>query len=118
MDAHSFSLGILAGAAITLLTRMHNGTDSDGARIVASVAIAFLPADAQLSDSVLDSIISFVALDTTLANFGYVAWLEWFAWIVLANLTRGPGLTTVLRLVRSRHPLADHRAAAADADHD
>ncbi|HUY30300.1 MAG TPA: formate/nitrite transporter family protein [Acidimicrobiales bacterium] len=117
VNAHSFSLGILAGAAITLLTRMHNGTDSDGARIVASVAIAFVLAGAQLFHSVLDSIISFVALDTTRATFGYAAWLEWFAWIVLANLTGGLGLTTVLRLVRSRHRLADHRAAAADADH-
>ncbi|MCU1493193.1 MAG: formate transporter [Acidimicrobiaceae bacterium] len=111
---HSFCLGLLGGGAITLLTRMHNGTDSDGAKIVASVAIAFVLAGVGLFHSVLDSLLAFVALDTSRAPFGYLAWLTWFGWIVLANLVGGLALTTLLRLVRSRQRLLDHRSAVAD----
>jgi len=111
---HSFCLGLLGGGAITLLTRMHNGTDSDGARIVALVAIAFLLAGLGLFHSVLDSLIAFVALDTGHAPFGYLAWVKWLGWIVFANLVGGLALTTLLRLVRSRQRLLDHRSAIAE----
>jgi formate/nitrite transporter FocA (FNT family) len=110
----TFCLGLLGGAAITLLTRMHNGTDSDTAKVVASVAIGFLLAGVRLFHSVLDSLLAFVALDTGHAPFGYVAWLAWLGWIVLANVVGGLGLTTLLRLVRSRQRLLDHHAAAAE----
>lgn len=113
---HSLALGLLGGAAITLLTRMHNGTDSEGAKIVASVAIAFLLAGTRLFHSVLDSLLAFLALDTGHAPFGYVAWLKWLGWIVMANMVGGLALTTVLRLVRSRERLLDHRAAVADRE--
>jgi formate/nitrite transporter FocA (FNT family) len=92
---------------------MHNGTDSDGAKLLASIAIAFLLAGLQLFHSVLDSILAFAALDTNHAPFGYVSWLSWFGWIVLANLVGGLTLTTLLRLVRSRQRLLDHRSAVA-----
>lgn len=110
----SLCLGVLGGGAITLLTRMHNGTDSDGAKIVASVAIAFLLAGVRLFHSVLDSLLAFVALDTGHAPFGYLAWVKWFGWIVMANVAGGLALTTLLRLVRSRQRLLDHRAAVAE----
>jgi len=114
--ARSFSLGLLGGGAITLLTRMHNGTDSDQAKLVASIAIGFLLAGTRLFHSVLDSLLAFVALDTGHATFGYLAWGEWFGWIVLANVTGGLALTTLLRLVRSRQRILDHRSAVAVAD--
>jgi hypothetical protein len=102
---------VLAGAAITLLTRMHQGTDSDGAKVVASVAIAFVLAGVRLFHSVLDSLLAFAALDTGHAPFGYLDWLRFFGWVVLGNLVGGLGLTTLLRLVRSRSRLVDHRIA-------
>jgi formate/nitrite transporter FocA (FNT family) len=111
IDGRTFCLGVLAGAAITLMTRMHNGTDSEVARLMASVAIAFLIAGTRLFHSVLDSLLAFCALNTGRAPFGYVQWLEWFAWAVFANLVGGLGLTTLLRLVRSRQRVIDHRVA-------
>jgi formate/nitrite transporter FocA (FNT family) len=105
----SFCLAVLAGAAITLLTRMHHGTDSEVARLIASVGIAFLLAGTRLFHSVLDSLLAFLALDTGHAPFGYLDWLGWVAWVVLGNLVGGLGLTTLLRLVRSRQRLMDQR---------
>ena len=109
--ARSFALAVLAGAAITLLTRMHQGTDSELAKLVASVAIAWVLAGLRLFHSVLDSILAFTALGTGHATFGWGDWLAWFGWVLLGNLTGGLVLTTLLRLVRSRARLIDHRAA-------
>lgn len=90
---------------------MHNGTDDTLAKLVASVAIAFLLVGAHLFHSVLNSLLAFVALLTGSAPFGYLDWLVWFAWVVAGNMVGGLGLTTMLRLVRSRHRLADYRVA-------
>ena len=112
-SVHGFFLALLAGAAITLLTRMHNGTTSEIAKLVASVAIAFLLAGVQLSHSILDSLLAFVALDTGRASFGYLDWLSWLGMALAGNVIGGLSLTTLLRLVRSRRRLPDHRLAVA-----
>ena len=110
INARTFCLGVLAGGAITLMTRMHNGTDSEVAKLIASVSIAFLLAGVRLFHSVLDSLVAFCALNTFHAPFGYLSWLQWFAWVALANVVGGLSLTTLLRLIRSRRRLMDHRA--------
>jgi formate/nitrite transporter FocA (FNT family) len=112
VGARSLCLAVLAGGAITLLTRMHNGTDDEMAKLMASVAIGFLLAGTRLFHSVLDSLLAFTALNTGHATFGYARWLGWLGWVVLGNMLGGIGLTTLLRLVRSRHRLIDHRVAA------
>jgi formate/nitrite transporter FocA (FNT family) len=111
VNMRSLALGILAGGAITLMTRMHSGTDSEMAKLLASVSMAFLIAGARLFHSVLDSILVFCALNTFHAPFGYLAWARFFGWAIVGNLAGGLGLTTLLRLVRSRRRLIDHRAA-------
>lgn len=111
LTLRAFSLAVLAGGAITLMTRMHNGTDDDTAKLLASVAIGFLLAGARLFHSVLDSLLAFFALTTGHASFGYADWAGWFAWAVLGNVVGGLVLTSGLRLVRSRGRLADHRLA-------
>ncbi|MCU4183409.1 formate/nitrite transporter family protein [Acidiferrimicrobium sp. IK] len=111
INARSFALAVLAGAAITLLTRMHNGTDSEPAKLIASVAIGFLLAGTRLFHSVLDSLLAFVALDTGRAPFGYLDWAGWVVWVVVGNVLGGLVLTSALRLVRSRGRLLDHRVA-------
>ncbi len=111
LDLRTFTLAVLAGGAITLLTRMQNGTDSEMAKLVAAVAIGFLIVGTRLFHSVLDSLLAFCALNTFRAPFGYLDWLAWLGWSVAGNLAGGLGLTTVLRLVRSRRRLADHRVA-------
>ncbi|MBD4579493.1 formate/nitrite transporter family protein, partial [Xanthomonas citri pv. citri] len=51
------ALAVLAGVAITLVTRMQAGTDSPTAMIVASVAGAVVLAGGSLFHSVMDSIL-------------------------------------------------------------
>ncbi len=107
----SLSRAILAGAAITMMTRMHNGTDSEMAKLMASVATGFLLVGARLFHSILDSLLAFGALATGHAGFGYLDWLGWLGWAILGNVIGGLALTTFLRLVRSRARLIDHRVA-------
>ena len=111
----AFCLAVLAGSAITLMTRMQNGTDSMPVRVFVSVFAAFILAGLGLAHSVLDSLLIFCALHTGHAPFGYLDWLGWLGWTVLGNMVGGIGLVTLLRLVRSRELLAAHRASADTA---
>ncbi|MFC8922487.1 formate/nitrite transporter family protein [Cellulosimicrobium sp. NPDC057127] len=111
LDLETFALAVLAGAAITLLTRMQNGTDDDVARVVAAVAIAFVIVGTGLLHSVLDTIITFVAVHAGEPGVSLSAWLPWFGWVVLGNVVGGLVLTTLLRVVRSRERLMQWRHA-------
>jgi formate-nitrite transporter family protein len=112
LDARTFVLAVLAGGAITLLTRMQQGTEDDVAKIVAAVAIAFVIVGTGVLHSVLDTIIIFVAVHAGLPGISYGVWLPWFALVVAGNLVGGLVLTTLLRLVRSKERLAQWRATA------
>jgi formate-nitrite transporter family protein len=105
----SFCLAVLAGSAITLMTRMQLGTDDVTAKVVAAIGGAFVLAGLQLAHSVLESLLIFTALHAG-APFGYADWAGWFGWTVLGNVVGGVGLVTLLRLVRSREMLAERRA--------
>ncbi|MGY2080501.1 formate/nitrite transporter family protein [Modestobacter sp. SYSU DS0657] len=113
LDLQSASLAILAGIAITLMTRMQHGTESDGVKVVAAVAGGFLLAGLQLFHSILDSLLIFVALHAG-APFGYGDWLAWFWYTTLLNMAGGLFVVTLLRLVRSKDMIKDERAAAGD----
>lgn len=116
LSVETFSLAVLAGAAITLMTRMQQGTDEMVAKIVAAVAIGFLLAGLQMFHSILDSLLAFGALHTGEAGFAYVDWARWFSWTVLGNMVGGIGLVTLLRLVRSRDRVLDERERASSGD--
>jgi formate/nitrite transporter FocA (FNT family) len=107
----SLCLGVLAGAAITLMTRMQHGTDSDVAKAVAAVALAFVLAGTHVFHSILDSLLIFVALTGGSAPYGYGNWLWWFAYTAVANMVGGLGLVTVLRLIRSKEKVDQERAS-------
>lgn len=111
MDARAFVLAVLAGGAITLLTRMQQGTEDEVARLVAAVAIAFVIVGTGLLHSVLDTLIIFVALHAQQPGITYGTWLPWFAFVVAGNLVGGLVLTTLLRLIRSKERLGQWRAA-------
>jgi formate/nitrite transporter FocA (FNT family) len=112
LSAETFSLAVLAGGVITLMTRMQHGTDDMPTKIVAAVAGAFLLAGLQMFHSILDSLLIFGALHTGDASFGYLDWLRWFSYTVAGNMVGGLGLVTLLRLVRSKERLAEARAEA------
>lgn len=114
VNARSLCLAILAGAVITLMTRMTNGTDSTPARLVATIASGFVLAGLQMAHSILESLLVFCALHSGEARFGYLDWAGWFGWTVLGNVIGGLGLVTLLRLIRSRGMLLRHRTEAAD----
>ena len=109
LSVQSFSLAVLGGMAITLMTRMQHGTDSIPGKIAAAVAGAFLLAGLQLFHSILDSLLIFGALATGDAPFGYGDWLGWFAYTVVGNALGGLVLVTLLRLLRSKERLKDER---------
>jgi formate-nitrite transporter family protein len=115
LNAESISLTVLAGAVITLMTRMQHGTDSTVGKIAAAVAGAFMLAGLQMFHSILDSLLIFGALHTGAAPFGYLDWLSWFAYTAVGNLLGGLLLVTLLRLVRSKDRLQAERAAASAA---
>ncbi|OBF54749.1 formate transporter [Mycobacterium sp. 852002-50816_SCH5313054-b] len=111
MSAQTLALSVLGGMAITLMTRMQQGTESVPGKIAAAVAVAFLLAGLQLFHSILDSLLIFGALVTGRAPFGYLDWLGWFTYTAIGNVVGGLGLVTLLRLLRSKDRLQEERAA-------
>jgi formate/nitrite transporter FocA (FNT family) len=112
LSMQTFSIAVVAGAAITLMTRMQHGTDSMPAKIAAAVAGAFLLAGLEMFHSILDSLLIFGALHTGEAAFGYVEWLQWFSYTLVGNMVGGLVLVTMLRLVRSAERLEQERNIA------
>lgn len=112
ITAETIALALLGGMVITLMTRMQHGTESVFGKIAAAVAGAFLLAGLQMFHSILDSLLIFAALCTGLAPFGYVDWLNWFGYTVVANVVGGLVLVTLLRLLRSKERLQDERREA------
>jgi formate-nitrite transporter family protein len=110
LDMRAVCLALLAGSALTLMTRMQHGTTSDPAKIVAAVVGGFLLAGLSLFHSILDSLIIFSALHAG-APFGYANWLGWFWYTALLNVVGGLLVVTFLRLVRSKELIQRERAA-------
>ncbi|MGY1631089.1 formate/nitrite transporter family protein [Geodermatophilus sp. SYSU D01186] len=111
LDLRAVCLSLLAGAFITLMTRMQHGADSEAGKLAAAVAGAFLLAGLVLFHSILDSLILFGALHAG-APYGYGDWLAWFWYTTLLNVAGGLLVVTLLRLVRSKELIERERAAA------
>jgi formate/nitrite transporter FocA (FNT family) len=107
-DLRSLSLAIIAGAAITLMTRMQHATDHFAVQIVPSILFGFLLAGGGLFHSILDSLMMFAGLWSG-AAYGYLDWLAALGWAVLGNLIGGLVLVTALRLLRVPHRVAGER---------
>jgi formate/nitrite transporter FocA (FNT family) len=108
--AQSFTLAVLAGVAMTMLTWMQNGTEEVVGKIIAAWAIAWLLAGGQLYHSILDSLLMFAALHTGHAPFGYWDWFVRFWWAAAGNIVGGIGLVTTLRMVQVQHRVSAERA--------
>jgi len=105
----SFFLAVLAGAVITLLTRMQHATEETVPKIIAAVLMSFVLVGAQLFHSVLDSILMFTGLLTGQADYGYLDWLGALGWSAFGNLLGGLVLVTSVRLLRIPHRVAESR---------
>jgi formate/nitrite transporter FocA (FNT family) len=116
ITVRSLCLAILAGATITLMTRMVNGSASMPARLAAVIASGFILAGLKMSHSILESLLIFASLHAGATSFTYADWAGWFAWTVFGNVLGGIGLVTLLRLVRSKGMLARHRQESAEGD--
>ncbi|GIG28158.1 hypothetical protein Cma02nite_07580 [Cellulomonas marina] len=108
LDLTSFSSAVLAGAVITLMTRMQHATESIGVKVVPAILFGALLAGAQLFHSVLDSLLMFAALQVG-ADFGYLDWLARLGWLVLGNVLGGVVLVTAIRLLRVQHRVVQER---------
>jgi formate/nitrite transporter FocA (FNT family) len=106
----SFFLAVLAGAVITLLTRMQHATEDLGPQLVAAVMMSFVLVGAQLFHSVLDSILMFCGLLTGKADYDYLDWLGALGWSAFGNLVGGLVLVTSARLLRVSHRVEESRA--------
>ncbi len=105
----SFFLAVLAGAVITLLTRMQHATESLGVRLVPAVLMSFVLVGAQLFHSVLDSIFMFAGFLTGQADYTYLDWLGALGWSAMGNVVGGLVLVTGIRLLRIPHRVAESR---------
>lgn len=109
----SVCLAVLGGSTITLMTRMQQGTDSDVAKMVVSVACGFLLAGLQLFHSILDSLLIFGAIHAGV-QVNYLDWLGWFGYTLLFNVIGGLLLVTSLRLLRNKELIRERRENAPD----
>lgn len=105
----SFFLAVLAGAVITLMTRMQNATESLGVKLVPAVLMSFVLVGASLFHSVLDSILMLAGLLTGDADYDWVDWLGALGWSAFGNLVGGLVLVTGIRLLRIPHRIAESR---------
>ena len=122
----AFSLAVLGGAVITLMTWMQHGTKSMGTRLVPAVTAGFLLAGARLNHAIVNSLLMFAALHSH-APFGYLDWAKTAGFAAIGNIAGGVGLVTVLRVLQVPHkvkeerdnpamgvPIGDHRRVDTD----
>lgn len=114
VSLRSFCLAVLAGAVMTLMTRMQHATESLGVQLVPAIVMGALLPIGQLFHCVLDSLFMFAALIAG-APFGYLDWLRGLGWAAFGNLVGGLVLVTAIRLLRVPHRVAEARTAARSA---
>lgn len=110
LGVRAFSLAVLGGTVITLMTWMQHSTDAVPSKIISSIVTGFLLGGAQLNHAIVNSLLMFASLHTGHAPFGYLQWAETAGWAALGNLVGGIGLVTVLRLLQVPHKVANERA--------
>lgn len=108
-NGESFALAVLAGAVITLMTRMQHATDNLGVQIVPAILFGSLLAGAELFHCVLDSLFMLGALLAG-ADFGLGTAAGALAWALLGNVVGGVGLVTGIRLLRVPRRVEEERA--------
>jgi formate/nitrite transporter FocA (FNT family) len=98
----AFSLAILGGLVITLMTWMERATESVTGKLAAAISAAFLLVAGTLNHAIVVSLLTFAALHAG-APFGYVHWLAVAGLATVGNMVGGLGLVTMLRMVQVGH---------------
>jgi formate/nitrite transporter FocA (FNT family) len=109
LGVKAFSLAVLGGAVITLMTWMQHTTESVGIRLVPAITGAFLLAGAQLNHAIVNSLLMFAALHTGRAPFGYLEWAQTAGLAAVGNIVGGVLLVTLLRVFQSPHTVQRER---------
>ncbi len=109
VSLQSFTLAVLAGAVITLMTRMQHATESLAVQLVPAVLFGALLAGAELFHCILDSLFMFAAMIAG-GDFSMGTWLVALAWSAFGNVVGGIGLVTAIRLLRVPRRVEESRA--------
>jgi formate-nitrite transporter family protein len=104
----AFSLALLGGAVITLMTWMQHSTESLGVKIVPAITTGFLLAGLQLNHAIVNSLLIFAGLHTHHTSYGYLDWAATAGWAALGNMIGGVGLVTMLRMLQVPHKVAEN----------
>lgn len=104
----AFSLALLGGAVITLMTWMQHSTENMGVKIVPAVTTGFLLAGLQLNHAIVNSLLMFSSLHSG-APFGYLEWARTAGFAALGNIIGGVGLVTLLRILQVPHKVIEER---------
>lgn len=108
---HAFSLALLAGAFMTLMTWMQHATTHLGIRLVPAITTGFLITGGGLNHAVISSLVLFTGLHTGAAPYGYLDWAATAGWGALGNLAGGVLFVTTLRLLQVPHLLRYQRSS-------
>ncbi len=108
INGESFALAVLAGAVITLMTRMQHASDSLGIKLVPAVLFGALLTGGELFHCVLDSLFMIGGVMAG-GDYGAPTMLAALAWAVLGNMVGGIGLVTGLRLLRVPRRVEEER---------
>jgi formate/nitrite transporter FocA (FNT family) len=104
----AFSLAVLGGAVITLMTWMQHGTKSMGTRLVPAVTAGFLLGGGKLNHAIVNSLLMFAALHSH-APFGYLDYAKTAGFAAIGNVVGGVGLVTMLRVLQVPHKVKEER---------
>jgi len=104
----AFSLALLGGAVITLMTWMQHSTENMGVKIVPAVTTGFLLAGLQLNHAIVNSLLIFSGLHTHQSPYGYLDWAETAGWAALGNVVGGVALVTMLRILQVPHKVMEN----------
>lgn len=109
---HAFSLALLAGVSMTLMTWMQHATTHLGVRLVPAITTGFLITGGGLNHAVISSLVLFTGLHTGAAPYGYLDWALTAGWGALGNLVGGVLFVTTLRLLQVPHLLRYQRSSS------
>jgi formate/nitrite transporter FocA (FNT family) len=109
LGLRAFSLAVIGGAVITLMTWMQHSSESVAVKVIPAITAAFLLAGGQLNHAIVNSLLMFAALHTGHAPFGYLDWAQTAGLAAAGNIVGGVGLVTVLRLLQVPHKVKEER---------